>query len=96
MTISEFVTISTGITSNLLYPLAFIKLIRPSPVIKEIPPAAERESVHPGKGSLRDEAIIAGLSKTTLKSPFYLKSVFSAKFLVNVYVFGNLPISVFS
>ena len=70
--------------SNLFNPLAGIKLISPRPVRKEIPPAAASESVHPGNGCSKDEAIIDGRSKHTFKSPLFFKRAFSARFLVKV------------
>jgi len=48
------------------------------------PPAAARESVHPGVGYLNELAIIEGRKIQTFKSPLFFKSYFSAIFFVNV------------
>ena len=58
--------------------------MRPKPLISVRPPAADRESVHPGKGDSRLEAIIDGLSKTTGTCSRFFHRLFSAKFLVYV------------
>ena len=48
------------------------------------PPAAARESVHPGVGYLNELAIIEGRKIQTFKAPLFFKSYFSAIFFVNV------------
>lgn len=83
-------------TSKQLSPVMLMKLIRPKPDKRVTPPAAERESVHPGNGSLLALAIMAGLKTTHWRFPLFLLSDFSAKFFVKVYVFGNPLMSAFS
>jgi len=48
------------------------------------PPAAASESVQPGVGCKLELPIIEGRQITTFTLPLVLKSVFSARFLVNV------------
>ena len=56
------------------------------------PPAADIVSVHPGKGSLIEPDMIAGLRRTTgMFAGLLFLSVLSAIDLVNVYVFGQGP-----
>lgn len=49
-----------------------------------MPPAADKESVQPGNGSLRLEAMIAGLTRQTERWPLLFLRDFSARFFVKV------------
>jgi len=70
-------------------PLTFCN--KPKPVSRVRPPAAETESVQPGKGWLKAEVIIDGLQIISLTFPLFYIKFFSDKFLVNVYVLGKTP-----
>jgi len=48
------------------------------------PPAAEIESVHPSYGSAVEEAMIEGLTITTLTCYLFFLMYFSARFLLKV------------
>ena len=67
-----------------MYPTALTNLSIPRPASNVNPPAAARESVHPANGCFKDEAIIAGLNRHTVRSPLFFRRDFSAKFLVKV------------
>jgi hypothetical protein len=54
------------------------------PDMRVKPPAAAKESVHPGKGYSIELAMIEGRNTTTGRSPLFLARVFSAMLLVNV------------
>ena len=62
----------------------------PMPILKMTAPPAPIESVQPGKGYFKVAETPAGLEMVTRKSGrrFFFKAC-SARFLVNVYVFGK-------
>lgn len=91
--ITPFATMSTGMMSARDSPVSSIWVMTPRQIMRDIPPAAAVESVHPSKGSLADDAIIDGLNITTFKSPCFFLNTFSVRFLVKVYVLGKLPIN---
>ena len=84
VTIILFVTISAGIKSKTVFPGLYIFFKIPRAASKVRPPAAARESVHPGVGYLLEQAMIEGRKMIRLMSPLFFKSYFSAKFFVNV------------
>jgi len=67
-----FDTMSTGIRSARLSPWPCTQLIMPMPPPREMPPAADIVSVHPGTGSFQDPEMIEGRIKRTGRSGLLL------------------------